>query len=160
MAVVDTDPLTSRAVLLYQLTFLHCVCLKMLWVCNYLSQCACMSPCKEIPRNNHHFSAARWANTAVESLTIHTRALLRKQEWKTSSSQWTPSPFQEWHRATIPTVYPKHHVSEAFLGENFHTLKQGKFIAQIKWLYSYEFASDFRIASASTLWAMRHTAMQ
>jgi len=45
-----------------------------------------MSLCKEeitkITTNNYHFSAARWANTAVEGLTIHTRALLRKQEGK------------------------------------------------------------------------------
>lgn len=36
----------------------------------------------EITTNIYHFLTARWANAVVEGLTIHTRALLRKEEAK------------------------------------------------------------------------------
>lgn len=61
----------------------------------------------EITTNIYHFSAARWANAVVEGVTIHTRALLRKQEGKINLLKGTHSPCQECYRATAPTTYSK-----------------------------------------------------
>lgn len=75
--------------ILYQASLLvafPALCLKVAWVRNCLSKCLYVSMQRrkyEITTNIYHFSAARWANAVVEGVTIHTRALLRKQEGKT-----------------------------------------------------------------------------
>lgn len=77
-------------------------------------------------KNNYHFFAARWANTAVESLTIHTRALLRKEEQKTSSSQKNPFPMPRMLQSYCFQYISKtsQHASETFLGGS-STLRNG-----------------------------------